>query len=412
VDTRVATIFDNIGTAAEVLLELHEGDRVQVLAQSSDEIWTRIRIEDKHVGWIRTYRLVMAEASQTPTSTADTQVSPGFALRDDFENAESGWESETDENGSNHYSDGEYVISVTESGLSRTASFSPVFMDCEIEVEARPTVGEDCLHYELVFRSRGSDGYYFTVYPTGAYRNFRLLRVVDGQQKWLTEGYIESDAFYLGNQVNLLGVRANGPEISLFANGQLLLSITDTRLDGGRVSFEVHRHTYGSCTDQLVEVRFDNMIVRSLSQTVPTKPIPPSEDLLTPAPGSGPACQDMYTMEPSDTLFLISSKYGVSLPDLAAANGVRSWDELVGSAKTLCIPYVTVYGDTLTVDPTPVPESGCRFMHVVRKASDLYYQRDHLSYVSMRYGVSQEEIKAANGLEYSWPEEGTVLCIP
>ena len=99
VDTRVATIFDNIGTAAEVLLELHEGDRVQVLAQSSDEIWTRIRIEDKHVGWIRTYRLVMAEASQTPTSTADTQVSPGFALREVFENAERGWGSETDENG-------------------------------------------------------------------------------------------------------------------------------------------------------------------------------------------------------------------------------------------------------------------------------------------------------------------------
>jgi len=103
--------------------------------------------------------------------------------------------------------------------------------------------------------------------------------------------------------------------------------------------------------------------------------------------GGNAGVANRYTVQPGDSLFFIGQRYGVSVTDLKAANGL--WDDLIYPGEVLTIPGNSSSETTYTVQPG-----------------------DSLFFIGQRYGVSVADLKAANGLWDDLIHPGQALKIP
>ena len=118
-----------------------------------------------------------------------------------------------------------------------------------------------------------------------------------------------------------------------------------------------------------------------------------------PTPSTGGST---YIVRPGDTLTGIARRYGVSLGQLAAANGV-SISAWVYVGQRLTIPGSTGTGTSGT-STAPSPATGN--LYTVRRG-------DTLIGIARRYGVATSQLAAANGLYWnSWVYVGQRLVIP
>jgi LysM repeat protein len=111
---------------------------------------------------------------------------------------------------------------------------------------------------------------------------------------------------------------------------------------------------------------------------------------------AAPLAETTYIVQAGDTLTRIAARYGVSVPDLAAANGLdrNSW---VYAGQRLTIPT----GVSFT---PPATSSGGTY--VVQRG-------DTLTGIAVRHGVSVRDLATQNGLRWnSWVYVGQRLAIP
>ena len=332
VSTDVLRLLDNLGTIGDFVSELRGGDRVQILAQSTDGAWTKIQDKDGHVGWARTDRLLIASRSYNSVARVQPTRFPDTLFIDTFDDPESGLGTFSDEVGRSYYQDGEYVIYVSHYQYWLWVEHPQIFMDCEIEVDAHPVEGEN-IAYGLVFRSWPDSMYRFFISTNGSYELQRArIETDDKGEKWapyttITD-YAKSDAIHQGPHTNRLRVIADGTRLSLFVNDQFLQSVTDTAFENGRIGLAVLHQDFSRDDNRVVEVHFDNLRVRSLtdvivSTTVPQvapTPTPTSTPTLTPIPRNG--CEHKHTITESQNLSWIALAYGITITDIVNANGL------------------------------------------------------------------------------------------
>jgi LysM repeat protein len=113
-----------------------------------------------------------------------------------------------------------------------------------------------------------------------------------------------------------------------------------------------------------------------------------------PLPAQAPTTTT-YVVQPGDTLTRIAARYGITVSQLAAANGLgrNAW---VYAGQSLTIPGTPL-------DPVPAP-SGSE--HVVQAGETLMS-------IAVRYGVSVSELSALNGMHWNaWVYRGQYLTIP
>jgi len=115
-----------------------------------------------------------------------------------------------------------------------------------------------------------------------------------------------------------------------------------------------------------------------------------------------PEVPDSYTVRKGDTLGKIGGKFGVSVKDLKKMNNLRS-DNLRVGQKLALTSVETAESASETEDPV-----------VTAKFSGSYKvaKGDTLGRLALRYGVSQNELKKANGLKSSNIRVGQVLKVP
>ncbi|MGC9399272.1 MAG: LysM peptidoglycan-binding domain-containing protein [Anaerolineae bacterium] len=105
-----------------------------------------------------------------------------------------------------------------------------------------------------------------------------------------------------------------------------------------------------------------------------------------------------YVVQPGDTLFSISRRYGVSVHELAAANGL-AWNAWIYVGQRLTIPGLS------SPSPAPAP-SATGSIYVVQPG-------DTLLSIAFRHGISVSRLASTNGLAWNaWVYTGQRLVIP
>lgn len=109
-----------------------------------------------------------------------------------------------------------------------------------------------------------------------------------------------------------------------------------------------------------------------------------------------PRADTTYTVQPGDTLTRVAARYGLSVSQLAIANGL-SRDAWIYAGQQLVIP------DHAAIEAVPVPSGST---YVVQRG-------DTLMSIAMRYGVTVRELASLNGLYWNaWVYVGQPLTIP
>lgn len=115
-------------------------------------------------------------------------------------------------------------------------------------------------------------------------------------------------------------------------------------------------------------------------------------------PGYGSVGSATHMIQPGDTWYSISVRYGVSVNELAAANGM-SLHQSLRVGLVLVIPY---HGPM----PGPVPGPGVVYM---------VQPRDTMYSISRRFGVPLEELAALNGIvniNRIWVGQNLIIPVP
>jgi len=151
---------------------------------------------------------------------------------------------------------------------------------------------------------------------------------------------------------------------------------------------------------------------------------------------TGKAEAAIYTVQPGDTLYLIGQRYGISAWELQQANNLNS--TIIYPGQTLWVPdkngstYTVQPGDTLyligqrygisawelqqanSLNSTIIYPGQVLWIPVKGNITTVYTVQpgDTLYYIGQRFGVSPEQIKAANGLSSDYIYPGQQLHIP
>jgi len=114
------------------------------------------------------------------------------------------------------------------------------------------------------------------------------------------------------------------------------------------------------------------------------------------APGSAPSSSSgAYVVRPGDTMLRIAARHGVSVSQLASANGL-SWTSWVYAGQRLVIPGWT---------SGPAQPSGAT-TYIVQRG-------DTLSRIAARHGISASSLARVNRLRWNaWVYVGQQLTIP
>jgi hypothetical protein len=181
----------------------------------------------------------------------------GPLFQDDFENSGSGWKADQRDEFDRGYKGGEYFFELHESDWLAWARPGKKFDDVSVEVDARVASGAQDGHFGILCRYRDADNfYYFAVSADGYYAIFRRA---EGDMKVLTangKGMLFSSSIKTDRQVNRVAAVCRGDELSLYANGQWLATVTDDTHANGDVGIGA-----GSGPEGITRVLFDNFVV-------------------------------------------------------------------------------------------------------------------------------------------------------
>lgn len=133
--------------------------------------------------------------------------------------------------------------------------------------------------------------------------------------------------------------------------------------------------------------------------------IPDGNAPANPPPATGGQSGAVHVVQAGETLFTIGLKYGMVWTKIAAANNIAGTTVFVGQR-------LTIPGDGAPANPPPAdtgaptpPPSGDAAVHIVQPG-------DTLHKIGVRYGVSWPAIQQANGLPSTIIYTGQRLIIP
>ena len=109
--------------------------------------------------------------------------------------------------------------------------------------------------------------------------------------------------------------------------------------------------------------------------------------------------KNTYTVKAGESLYIIANKFGVTVKELKAANGLKS--DLIHPNQVLIIPSAN---HEKPADPKPTPQPD-KNTYTVKAGESLYI-------IANKFGVTVKELKAANGLKSDLIHPNQVLIIP
>ncbi|HEM61795.1 MAG TPA: hypothetical protein ENO24_05860 [Chloroflexi bacterium] len=207
-------------------------------------------------------------ASPTPSPLVPAPTVPNWpvVLADDFDDAESGFDGSSSDQGQLSYQGSQYIIGVVPENQVVWSTRSGYVTDFAVEVAVESDGGVG--FGGIIFRNQGEGqggprAYVFAVTPGGEYSLMKL-----GQAAEMILGWRGSNHVRTGADTNRLRVVCVGATLTLYVNGQYLDSVRDVTFVEGEVGMIAGTRV----GDTHALFRFDNLRVYADSPLVPPTP--------------------------------------------------------------------------------------------------------------------------------------------
>ncbi len=198
---------------------------------------------------------VVPEVESNLASEAPAVAGQTVLFQDDFSDASSGWDQVEAEEGVTNYADGAYRIFVNQDNSLYWANPSLSFGDVTVEVDATKVGGADNNDFGLICRYQDTGNFYAFLFGSDGY--YAITKYSGGGSSILgAEGMVSTDAVQQGDNTNHLRADCVGDTLSIYANGQLLQTITDAEFADGDVGL-----IGGTFDDAGTDILFDNFVV-------------------------------------------------------------------------------------------------------------------------------------------------------
>jgi len=176
-------------------------------------------------------------------------------FRDDFSDTSSGWDRVDAAEGVTDYANGGYRIFVDQTEHDYWANPGLVFGDVQVEVDATKAAGPDDNDFGVICRYQDSDNFYSFLISSDGY--YSTTKVANGTQEFLgSDNWLPTDAVNQGNATNRVRADCIGSSLTLWANGQLVHSASDSSFTTGDVGLIA-----GTFSEAGTDILFDNFVV-------------------------------------------------------------------------------------------------------------------------------------------------------
>jgi hypothetical protein len=170
-----------------------------------------------------------------------------------------------DSTGSLTCQNGKYIITIKQAYYAQWVTYSHLFTDAIIEVDARSISATPFASYGLIWRSSSSlNSFYLFLIDSGG--TYDILRYDQGSFITLVPD-TPSAAISSDTGTNRLKVVVQGDQMAVYVNDQWLNTITDSTLTEGTIGL------YAQATDANAVASFDNFSVSNIDQPI-SLPVP------------------------------------------------------------------------------------------------------------------------------------------
>ncbi|MCW5873948.1 MAG: hypothetical protein KIS88_04815 [Anaerolineales bacterium] len=196
-----------------------------------------------------------AESPSTGTQNNNTAAS-NVLFQDDFSSTSSGWDRAAYDFGETDYVDGGYHISVGADYSSVWANPGINASDVSVEVDAVKRGGVDDNEFGVICRYQDESNFYAGSVSSDGFYAVILIR--NGEFGYVGSDSMQpSDLIRLGDTVNRVRMDCVGSTLTLYVNGSMLTSVTDSTLGSGDVGMYA-----GSFATGGIDIFFDNFVAK------------------------------------------------------------------------------------------------------------------------------------------------------
>jgi hypothetical protein len=191
----------------------------------------------------------------TPRSEQPTQPTSDVLFSDDFSDTSSGWDRVSADNGVTDYTDSQYRIFVNSAQHDFWANPGQSFSDVSVEVDATKAAGPDNNDFGVICRYQDTQNFYSFLISSDGY--YAIMKYSGGDSQILgADAMLSTDAVQQGAATNHIRADCAGENLSLYANGQLLHSASDSEFASGDVGLMA-----GTFDEAGTDILFDNFVV-------------------------------------------------------------------------------------------------------------------------------------------------------
>jgi hypothetical protein len=183
------------------------------------------------------------------------QIGANVLYSDDFSDPDSGWDRVQAEEGVTDYENGQYRIFVDQAQHDDWANPGQSFTDVQVEADATKIGGPDDNDFGLICRYQDVENFYAFLISSDGY--YAIMKYSDGGSETIgSDGMLSTDAVFQGDTTNHLRADCIGDALSLYANGELVHSVSDSAFASGDVGLIA-----GTFEEPGADIAFDDFVV-------------------------------------------------------------------------------------------------------------------------------------------------------
>lgn len=197
-----------------------------------------------------------ADTPSTGTNSGPMPTASNVLFEDDFSSSSSGWDRSAYDFGETDYVDGGYHIAVTADYSSVWSNPGISASDVSVEVDGSKRGGVDDNEYGVICRYQDEGNFYAGSISSDGF--YAIIKIQNGEFGYVgAESMQPSDLISQGDATNRVRLDCVGSTLTLYVNGSMLVSASDSSFASGDVGLYA-----GSFATPDVDIFFDNFVAQ------------------------------------------------------------------------------------------------------------------------------------------------------